>query len=94
MTPASVFCLANVFRDGGVGSWVLLVYLLSMLSIAWGVAVWQIAAALLCFRSRINANTGKTLQAQANLYEPPEPMHKRSLITLEELNLRKRVLGQ
>lgn len=54
----------------------------------------QIAAGLLYTHSRLNANTSKTLEASAFLYALVELLSEKGLIDIEELDERKRSVGQ
>ncbi len=53
-----------------------------------------IANGLLDAHSRLNANTSKTLEAASFLYALVELLSDKGLITVEELDERKRVVGQ
>lgn len=54
----------------------------------------QIAEGLLYTHSRLNANTGKTLEASAFLYALIELLEEQGLISIEALDARKRAVGQ
>jgi hypothetical protein len=54
----------------------------------------QVAEGLLCTHGRINANTRKTLEAASFLYALVELLEEKGLISIEELDERKRVVGQ
>ncbi len=54
----------------------------------------QLAAGLLYTHSRLNANTSRTLEATAFLYALVELLEEKGLITLAELDARKRDVGQ
>jgi hypothetical protein len=54
----------------------------------------QVAEGLLYAHSRLNANTGKTLEAASFLYALIELLSERGFISIEELDERKRVVGQ
>lgn len=54
----------------------------------------QVAQGLLYTHSRLNANTSKTLETTAFLHALIELLHEKGLITIEELDERKRVAGQ
>lgn len=54
----------------------------------------QIAAGLLYTHTRLNANTTKTLEATAFLYALIELLDERGIVTIEELDERKRIVGQ
>ena len=54
----------------------------------------RIAEGLLYTHSRANANTTKTLEAASFLYALIELMSEKGLITIEELDERKRVVGE
>ncbi len=53
-----------------------------------------VAEGLLYTHSRLNANTGKTLESASFLYALVELLNEKGLITIEELDERKRVVGQ
>ena len=53
-----------------------------------------VAEGLLYTHSRLNANTSKTLEASSFLYAVIELLSEKGLITVEELDARKRVVGQ
>jgi len=60
---------ANPFVEGGSGMWVVLVYLVAAMAIAWGLAIGQIAAAVLWARRiRAVADLAKDHNPQAILY--------------------------
>lgn len=54
----------------------------------------EVAEGLLCAHSRLNANTAKTLEAASFLYALIELLSERKLITVEELDERKKVVGK
>ncbi len=54
----------------------------------------QIAEGLLYTHSRLNANTSRTLEAMSFLYALIELLEDKGLITIEELDERKRTVGQ
>jgi hypothetical protein len=54
----------------------------------------EVADGLLYTHSRLNANTGKTLEAASFLYALIELLSERGFISIEELDERKRVVGQ
>ena len=54
----------------------------------------EVAEGLLYTHSRLNANTTKTLEASSFLYALVELMSEKGLITVEELDERKRAVGQ
>ena len=54
----------------------------------------EVAEGLLYAHSRLNANTSKTLEAASFLYALVELLNERGLISIEELDERKRVVGQ
>lgn len=54
----------------------------------------EVAEGLLYAHSRLNANTSKTLEATAFLYALIELMSDKGLISIEELDERKRVVGE
>jgi Putative zinc- or iron-chelating domain len=54
----------------------------------------DVAEGLLYTHSRLNANTSKTLEAASFLYALIELLSERGLIAVEELDERKRVVGQ
>ena len=54
----------------------------------------EIAEGLLYVHSRLNANTAKNLEAASFLYALVELLGERGIITVEELEDRKRVVGQ
>jgi hypothetical protein len=54
----------------------------------------EIAEGLLYTHSRLNTNTTKTLEAASFLYALIELLSEKGLITIEELDERKRVVGQ
>jgi hypothetical protein len=54
----------------------------------------QIAEGLLYTHSRLNANTAKTLEAAAFLYALVELLNEKGILSIEELDERKRVVGQ
>jgi hypothetical protein len=53
-----------------------------------------VAEGLLCTHGRINANTRKTLEAASFLYALVELLEEKGLISIEELDERKRVVGK
>jgi hypothetical protein len=53
-----------------------------------------VAEGLLYTHSRLNANTGKTLEAAAFLYALVELLSERGLVSVEELDERKKIVGQ
>ena len=54
----------------------------------------EVVEGLLYTHSRLNANTTKTLEAAAFLYALIELLSEKGLISVEELDARKRVVGQ
>ena len=54
----------------------------------------EVAEGLLYTHSRLNTTTGKTLEAASFLYALVEILHEKGLLTIEELDERKRVVGQ
>jgi Fe-S-cluster containining protein len=54
----------------------------------------QIANGLLYTHSRLNANTGRTLETASFLYALVELLSEKELLSIEELDERKRVVGQ
>jgi Fe-S-cluster containining protein len=54
----------------------------------------EVAEGLLYTHSRLNATTTKTLEAASFLYALIELLNERGIITIEELDERKRVVGQ
>ena len=54
----------------------------------------EVAEGLLYTHSRLNANTSKTLEAASFLYALVELLSEKGLITIEELDERKRVVGE
>ena len=54
----------------------------------------EMAKGLLYAHSRLNANTRKTLEAASFLYALVELLSEKGLLTIEELDERKRVVGQ
>ena len=54
----------------------------------------QVAEGLLYAHSRLNANTGKTLETAAFAYALIELLAERGLLTIEELDERKRIVGE
>lgn len=54
----------------------------------------DVAKGLLYAHSRLNANTSKTLEAASFLYALVELLSEKGLLTVEELDQRKRVVGQ
>ena len=53
----------------------------------------QIADGLLYAHSRLNANTGKTLEAASFLYALVELLSEKGVISVAELDERKRIVG-
>jgi hypothetical protein len=53
-----------------------------------------VAEGLLCTHSRINTNTRKTLEAASFLYALVELLEEKGLLSIEELDERKRMVGQ
>lgn len=54
----------------------------------------EIAEGLLYTHSRLNANTSKTLEAASFLYALVEILSEKGLITIDELDERKQIVGQ
>ncbi len=54
----------------------------------------QLATGLLYTHSRLNANTTKTLEAASFLYALVELLNEKGILTVEELDERKRIVGQ
>lgn len=54
----------------------------------------EVAEGLLYTHSRLNANTSRTLESSAFLYALVELLAEHGLITIEELDTRKRAVGQ
>ncbi len=54
----------------------------------------EVADGLLYTHSRLNANTSKTLESASFLYALVELLEERGIISIEELDERKRVVGQ
>lgn len=54
----------------------------------------EVAEGLLYTHTRVNANTSKTLEAASFLYALIELLEERGLLSIEELDERKRVVGQ
>jgi Fe-S-cluster containining protein len=57
-------------------------------------AYHDFAKGLLCAHSRLNANTSKTLESASFLYALVELLSEKGLITIDELDERKKVVGQ
>ncbi len=54
----------------------------------------QVTQGLLYAHSRNNANTSKTLEASSFLYALVEILYEKGIITIEELDERKRIVGE
>ena len=54
----------------------------------------EVTEGLLYAHSRLNTNTSKTLEASSFLYALVELLNEKGLLTIEELDERKRVVGQ